>query len=216
MLVKELSRACGGSSSSSRYTPPLALPRITRLSWTPGTHPPPVIHPRATRPSCRGTLVIDNQDEFTLKQWRLISRSHRTTRTIAQFSRIRLSPSPLFLPASSTILHANLLLLASSSPRESFPSTCARFSRVITTNTHEHTFRRGLDLWRVALSRKVTRHRNSTRRPNAQITIAIAANSPLYANNATPRGESQTRTWNTTLAGQAIFPTEGVNRKICR
>lgn len=100
-----------------------------------------------------------------------------------------------------------------------------RFSHVIIhcyayarkyTRAHAHTFRRGLDLWCVALSRKVTRHRNSTRRhrrPNAQITIAIAANSPLYANNATPRGESQTRTWNT-LAGQAIFPTEGVNRNL--
>lgn len=131
-------------------------------------------------------------------------------------------------PPNKTNNHPIPLWLASDSALRTIRSTifyhrtCTRFVSLtlLPTATHEHAhtraFCRGLDLWCVALSRKVTRHRNSTRRhrrPNAQITIAIAANSPLYANNATPRGESQTRTWNT-LAGQAIFPTEGVNRNL--
>ena len=72
MLVKELSRAGEGSSSSSTDTPsarlssraytiPLRGPRLGLLCMA-------VIHSRATRRSCRGALVIDNQDEFTLKQ----------------------------------------------------------------------------------------------------------------------------------------------------
>jgi len=73
MLVKELSHVAVGTSSSSppslvrppvpfAHYPPAADRHSSHDFWTPS------IHPRGTQRGCRETLVIDNQDEFTLKQ----------------------------------------------------------------------------------------------------------------------------------------------------
>lgn len=73
MLVKALSRGGGHFffvsavfGVPSRPFCPLPSSAADRHSshdfWTPS------IHPRGTQRGCRETLVIDNQDEFTLKQ----------------------------------------------------------------------------------------------------------------------------------------------------
>jgi len=78
MLVKELSHVAVGTSSSS---PPslVSTPSYTRAPFRGPDFWTLSIHPRGTQRGRREALVIDNQDEFTLKQWRLISRSHWRT-----------------------------------------------------------------------------------------------------------------------------------------